>query len=117
MPYRRILEQLLARVAGARTALLLDAQGEVVVGAGDLDERQRLIGAYQGIALGMASRTAGRFDAGEVHSLRWRHDGGSVVLATLKDGYYLVVSLGPEALLAVAVRHCEAARARLDEEI
>lgn len=117
MPYRRILEQLLARLAGARTALLLDAQGEVVVGAGDLDERQRLIGAYQGIALGMASRTAGRFDAGDVHSLVWRHDGGSVVLATLKDGYYLVVSLGPEALLAVAAHHCEAARARLDEEI
>jgi len=117
VPYRRILDSLLARVAGARTALLLDAQGEVVVGAGDLDERQRLIGAYQGIALGMASRTAGRFDAGEVRSLLWRHDGGSVVLSTLKDGYYLVVSLGPEALPAVAARYCEAARDRLDEEI
>jgi len=117
VPYRRILERLLARVAGARTALLLDTQGEVVVGAGDLDERQRLIGAYQGIALGMASRTAGRFDAGEVRSLLWRHDRGSVVLATLRDGYYLVVSLGPEALPAVAVRHCDEARARLDKEI
>ena len=117
MPYRRILEQLLARVAGARTALLLDTQGEVVVGAGDLDERQRLIGAYQGIALGMASRTAGRFDAGEVRSLLWRHDGGSVVLSTLKDGYYLVVSLGREALPAAAIRCCEDARARLDAEM
>jgi predicted regulator of Ras-like GTPase activity (Roadblock/LC7/MglB family) len=117
VPYRRILEQLLTRIAGARTALLLDAQGEVVVGAGELDERQRLIGAYQGIALGMATRTAGRFDAGEVRSLVWRHDGGSVVLATLKDGYYIVVSLGPEALLAVAARHCEEVRSRLDEEI
>ena len=58
LPYRRILETLLARVAGARTALLLDAQGEVVVGAGDLGERQRLIGAYQGITLGMAFRAA-----------------------------------------------------------
>ena len=117
MPYRRILEQLLARVAGARTALLLDAQGEVVVGAGDLGERQRLIGAYQGIALGMASRTAGRFDAGEVRSLLWRHDGGSVVLTTLKDGYYLVVSLGRESLPAAAVRHCEDARIRLEQEM
>ena len=117
MPYRRILEALLARVAGARTALLLDAQGEVVVGAGDLGERQRLIGAYQGIALGIASRTADRFEVGDVRSLVWRHDGGSVVLTTLKDGYYLVVSLGYEALPAVAVRHCEDARARLDVEI
>ncbi|HUL76362.1 MAG TPA: roadblock/LC7 domain-containing protein [Vicinamibacteria bacterium] len=117
MPYRRILESLLARATGARTALLLDSQGEVVVGAGDLDERQRLIGAYQGISLGMVSRTAARFDAGEVRSLLWRHDGGSVVLATLRDGYYLVVSLGPEALPALAARRCDEARARLDEEL
>jgi predicted regulator of Ras-like GTPase activity (Roadblock/LC7/MglB family) len=117
LPYRRILETLLARVAGARTALLLDVQGEVVVGAGDLGERQRLIGAYQGILLGMASRTAVRFDAGEVRSLVWRHGDGSVVLTTLKDGYYLVVSLDRLALPAVAARHCQEARARLDEEI
>jgi predicted regulator of Ras-like GTPase activity (Roadblock/LC7/MglB family) len=117
VPYRGILESLLARIAGARTALLLDTQGEVVVGAGELDERQRLIGAYQGIALGMASRIAGRFDAGEVRSVLWRHDGGAVVLATLKDGYYLVVSLGPDALPAVAARRCDEARTRLDEEI
>ena len=117
MPYRGILEQLLDRVAGARTALLLDTQGEVVVGAGDLDERQRLIGAYQGIALGMASRTAGRFDAGEIGSLVWRHEAGTVVLSTLKDGYYLVLSLGPEALPALAARRSDEARSRLNEEI
>jgi predicted regulator of Ras-like GTPase activity (Roadblock/LC7/MglB family) len=117
VPYRRILETLLARIAGARTALLLDAQGEVVVGAGDLGERPRLIGAYQGIALHMASRTADRFEAGGVRSLVWRHEGGSVVLSTLKDGYYLVVALGLRSLPAVALRHCEEARARLDVEI
>jgi predicted regulator of Ras-like GTPase activity (Roadblock/LC7/MglB family) len=117
LPYRRILETLLARVAGARTALLLDAQGEVVVGAGQLDERQRLIGAYQGITLGMVVRASQRVGAGEVKALVSRHVGGAVVLATLKDGYYLVVSLGPEALPALAVRHCEEARRLLDQEI
>ncbi len=88
-----------------------------MVGAGDLGERQRLIGAYQGILLGMAARTAGRFDAGEVGSLVWRHAGGAVVLTTLKDGYYLVLSLDRKALPAVAARHCQDTRARLDEEI
>jgi len=117
VPYRRILETLLARSQGARTALLLDAQGEVVVGAGDLNERQRLIGAYQGIALGMASRTAERFESGDVRALVSRHDGGAVVLTTLKDGYYLVLSLGPEAVPAAAARHCEEARESLDREI
>ena len=117
MPYRRILEALLSRIAGARTALLLDAQGEVVVGAGDLGERQRLIGAYQGITLGMVSRAAQRVGGGEVKALVSRHAGGAVVLATLKDGYYLVISLGPEALPAVATRHCEDARRKLNQEI
>lgn len=117
MPYRQILERLLASVPGSRTALLLDAQGEVVVGAGDLDERHRLIGAYQGIALGMASRTADRFELGTVTSLIWRHEGGTVVIATLRDGYYLVLSVGPTTLLAAARRQCERARERLDEEI
>ncbi len=117
MPYRRILEELLVKVAGARTALLLDVQGEVVVGAGNLDERQRLIGAYQGIALGMVSRAAQRVGGGEVKAVVSRHVGGSVVLATLKDGYYLVVSLGPEALTAVAARQCEQARLKLNQEI
>jgi predicted regulator of Ras-like GTPase activity (Roadblock/LC7/MglB family) len=117
MPYRRILEALLAAVAGSRAALLLDAQGEVVVGAGELDERHRLIGAYQGIALGMASRTAARFEAGAVDTLAWRHEGGSVLLTTLRDGYYLVLSLGPQSVLALARRHAEDARAKLNQEI
>jgi predicted regulator of Ras-like GTPase activity (Roadblock/LC7/MglB family) len=117
MPYRSILEALIAAVPGSRAALLLDVQGEVVVGAGELDERHRLIGAYQGIALGMASRTAARFEAGGVESLAWRHEGGSVLLGTLKDGYYLVLSLGPQAIIALARRHCDEARVRLNREI
>lgn len=117
MPYRRILEDLLTQVRGARTALLLDAQGEVVVGAGEMDERHRLIGAYQGIALGMATRTAVRFGTGPIHSLVSRHEQGAVVLATLRDGYYLVLSLGSEGLVPLAARCCDTAREKLDREI
>ena len=117
MPYRRILDALLAAVPGSRAALLLDTQGEVVVGAGELDERHRLIGAYQGIALGMASRTVARFEAGAVETLAWRHDRGSVLLTTLREGYYLVLALGPQAILALARRHSDEARDRLNQEL
>jgi len=117
LPYRRILERLLDRVPGAVSALLLDAQGELVVGAGSLDERQRLIGAYAGISLGMALRSADRQAAGPIRHVLWRHERGSVVLCPLKDGYYLVVSLGPLALVGGGVRHAEAAGRLLDEEI
>ena len=43
----------------------------------------------------MVSRAAQRVGGGEVKTLVSRHAAGSVVLATLRDGYYLVVSLGP----------------------
>ncbi len=117
MPYRAILDELLAQVPGSQTALLLDAQGEVVVGAGDLDERHRLIGAYQGIALGMVSRTASRFGIGGIETLVWRHADGSVILATLRDGYYLVLSLGERAPASLARHRCEKTRDLLNQEI
>ena len=117
MPYRGILDELLAGVPGARTALLVDAQGEVVVGAGELDERDQLIGAYQGIALGMAARTASRFGMGTVDTLIWRHAGGSVILSALNDGYSVVLSVGPRTPVARARHRCEKARERLNREI
>ena len=117
MPYRGILESLVYAVAGSRSALLLDAQGELVVGAGALDESQRLIGAYQGIALGMASRTLERFSAGRVEMLVCRYENGTVLLSTLNEGYYLILSLAPHAIVAMARRQCEAAREKLNQEI
>ena len=117
MPYRRILENLTAQVAGVRAALLLDSQGELVVGAGDLGERERLIGAYAGITLGMALRGAERHDAGRIDHVVWRHENGSVVICPLKDGYYLSVSLGADALAAAGVERAKEARGPLDEEI
>ena len=43
----------------------------------------------------MVSRAAQRVGGGAVKALVSRHVGGAVVLTTLRDGYYLVVSLGP----------------------
>ena len=117
MPYQRILKTLLAGVAGARTALLLDSQGELVVGAGELGERERLVGAYSGITLGMALRSAERNNAGAIDNIVWRHENGSVVICPLKDGYYVALFLGPEALVAAGVRRVREARTPLDEEI
>ena len=117
MPYLRILENLRSRVPGARAALLLDSQGELVVGAGDLGERERLIGAYAGITLGMALRGAERYEGGRLDHLVWRHEHGSVVICPLSDGYYLALFLGPEALVAIGVQRAKEARPSLDAEL
>ena len=91
----------------------------MVVGAGELDERHRLIGAYQGIALGMASRTAGAL-RGAAGAARSSGATGRVVIlvTTLRDGYYLVLSLGPtRARWPSPQRQCEETRDRLNREI
>jgi predicted regulator of Ras-like GTPase activity (Roadblock/LC7/MglB family) len=117
LPYLVVLRRLLAAVAGCQAALLLDAQGEVVVEAGAIDDRQRLIGAYQGIALSAATRTISRYAIGLIDHLACRYTWGTVILRPLKDGYYLVVSLGPQSVLGRAVYHSAVAQEGLNSEL
>jgi predicted regulator of Ras-like GTPase activity (Roadblock/LC7/MglB family) len=117
MPYQRLLAKLLAAVSGSQAALLLDAQGEVVVEAGLQDERHRLIAAYQGISLATAQRTSSRYGVGDIGYLVCRYASGSVILRPLKDGYYLVVSLAAEAQLPRAVHHSALAQEALNVEL
>jgi len=117
LPYLLILERLLAAIAGARAALLLDPNGEVVVEAGAKDVRHRLIGAYQGIALSAARRATSRHEVGSIVQFCCRYAGGAVVLTSLKDDYYLIVLLAPEASLAVGLWHSASARDALNVEL
>jgi predicted regulator of Ras-like GTPase activity (Roadblock/LC7/MglB family) len=117
LPYLAILERLLQAVAGAQAALLLDPSGEVVVQAGERDFRHRLIGAYQGIALGAAQRGAERAEVGRIGQVSCRYDQGTVVLTSLKDGYYLVVSLATGVSPASGQWHSAEARLALDAEL
>jgi predicted regulator of Ras-like GTPase activity (Roadblock/LC7/MglB family) len=112
-----ILEALLASLPGADAALLLDSEGEVVVEAGDKQWRHRLIGAYEGISLATVKQIVLRHAMGGLQYVLRRHAGGSVLLRPLKDGYYLLVSLRPEAALAEAVHRSASAKRALDEDL
>jgi predicted regulator of Ras-like GTPase activity (Roadblock/LC7/MglB family) len=117
MIYRKILAELVSTVAGSEGALLLDANGEVVDGAGTADERLQLIAAYQGIALSSAQKTSERYDIGSIDYLLCRYQTGSVILRPLKEGFYLMLALGPEASVAQGLRHSDSTRERLDAEM
>jgi predicted regulator of Ras-like GTPase activity (Roadblock/LC7/MglB family) len=97
--------------------LLLDATGEVAMEAGSRDERYRLVGAYQGIALGHVQRTFGRHDGGRVREVCCRYDQGYVLMRPLKDGYYLVLVLGPEASIALGRLLLRPAQAKMTQEL
>ena len=117
MPYQAILDRLQAAVPGSLGALLLDHGGEVVVMAGLADTRHRLIGAYQGIALAIARRTAERYSSGALTELVCRYEGGTLVLRPLLDGYYLVLSLSTEANVARSLWFARQAQIELDAEL
>ena len=117
MLYVPVLKDLLASVRGADAALLLDSEGEVVVEAGDKQWRHRLIGAYEGISLGIIKKIVERHRMGSIDYIVRRHATGSVILRPLKDGYFLIVSLGPEAPLAQAVHRSAAAKVSLDADL
>jgi predicted regulator of Ras-like GTPase activity (Roadblock/LC7/MglB family) len=116
MPYQRILDALL-RENGVQAAMLLDIEGERVVEAGTADYRHRLIGAYQGIALTTAQRTAQRYETGDIRYILCRYSDASVIVRPLRDGYYLLVSLSSDAELPQALHRSETAQDKLNEAL
>jgi predicted regulator of Ras-like GTPase activity (Roadblock/LC7/MglB family) len=114
MPYQALLDELVRTLDRVDSALLLDASGELVVGSGSEKARHRLIGAHQGIALEQAQRTAERYALGDLRCLVWRHSSGAVIVRPLRDGYYLVVSLGPEADVARGLHRSADVQERLN---
>jgi predicted regulator of Ras-like GTPase activity (Roadblock/LC7/MglB family) len=117
MPYKKILEELLRGLPGAMAAVLLDAQGELVVEAGDGDPRHRLIGAYQGIALSRLERFSSEYPTGKVGLVVSRHSLGQVVVSPLKDGYFLVLSLTNHANVALSVHLLAKASVLVNQEL
>ena len=104
-------------VPGARSALLMDAAGELVLGAGAGDDRDALLAAYQGIALARVRRFADRFGWGTLRYVVSRHQAGHVVLRPLRDGYYLVLTLGPDADIGRSVHVSALTQERMDQEL
>jgi predicted regulator of Ras-like GTPase activity (Roadblock/LC7/MglB family) len=102
---------------GARSALLMDASGELVLGAGVRDDRHALLAAYQGIALAQARRAGDRLGAGSLRYVVSRYRAGHVILRALREGYYLVLTLGPDAEVGRGVHVSGLAQERMDREL
>ncbi len=117
MAFREVLDGLVRAGGGVKGALLLDAEGESVLEAGENDFRQHLIGAHQGLALGVARRTSDRYGLGSVQCMVSRYGRGSVVVRPLRDGYYLVLSLAQGGDVPLAVQRSQWAQQLMNEEL
>jgi predicted regulator of Ras-like GTPase activity (Roadblock/LC7/MglB family) len=117
MPYQRLLDVLVRSVDGAQGAILLDADGELVVESGERHERLRLIGAYQGIALARAREVGDRYGSGVVRHIVCRYTDGHVISRPLRAGYYLVLALALSANVGQALHRSAEAEERLNEAL
>ena len=115
MPYQAMLDELVRSVPIIRAALLLDSEGEIVVQSGQKDDRGRLIGAYQGIAVATVRRSSARY--GSISYMLCRYTWGRVILRPLKDDYYFVLALPGDALPGQALFRSAAVQVRLNKEL
>jgi predicted regulator of Ras-like GTPase activity (Roadblock/LC7/MglB family) len=120
--FHDILRQMLQTTPGAIGAVFLDREGEAVelwaesvfdIGA----EGLRAIGAFEGIFLSDLKRAAQRLGAGGVERLIIDFTGAKVLSCDLKEGYYLVLVVAPDANEGIAAQRLRLCRERLIAEL
>ena len=117
MAFERILKELTDR-AGANGAIMLANDGEVVasvaVEAGlDID----LIGAHHGGILDIIRDASARSDVKEIKSGSTKTDTNRLAISTLKDGYYIVLSMDKTLPIGKALYESDRAAKMLEKEM
>ena len=118
--FRMILHELLATTTGALAALFMDYEGETVelVCEHDLDDHDlRILGAYQGIFLSQLRALCAGVDAGDPHRFKVEFEQNAILLADIKDGYYLVLLVDRTFNEGYAWRRLETCRQKLIAEM
>ena len=119
MIYQKILDALIASLAGLLAAVLLDGEGETVVAshrAGD-EHSHRVLGAYQGIYLRDLARAFTRCGLGAVRVFSLDLGDTRVHTEALQDGYYVVLLTDDSVAPAIARRQLARASSDLRENL
>ncbi len=98
-PFTELLNDLINRVEGAVGAAFIDSYGEAVqcVAIGEDEDQVKLMGAYQGIALGTSRTIASQLEAGEIDYCFTAYDKQSFLVKALAQDYFLMLVLSPGA--------------------
>ena len=108
--------QTLLHTPGARGAAFLDAHGQAIASVGD-DTSLETIAAYQSVWMAELGRAAERAGLGDVGDVTMDFSDARVLAAQVKDGYFLLLVLDPDGLLAPTRARLGEARRRLAAEI
>lgn len=91
MSFKTILQNLVEST-GATGAILLASDGEVVEAYSGTQAELDLIGAHQGIILSSVKDATERSAPGTVRSVTISTEKARLVILTVKEGYYIVVT-------------------------
>ncbi len=118
MPFRQILDDLIASTDGALGALFLDESGEIVHAVEASSEHDLgLVGAWVGIYLRQLERMMASDDLGEVEVFQSQNDRFHLFARPLTDGYSVVLLQRTPSLSAQAQRALVRAGDRLVHEV
>lgn len=119
MPYQRLMEAMVTTVSGATGAVFADQEGEAVVTTGRNIPKYELqvIGAYAGIFLSNLKRTCRAIGLGDAERFKLECRASTLLITDVKDGYYLVLVMAPEAPESLAWQKLIETRDRFVEEL
>jgi predicted regulator of Ras-like GTPase activity (Roadblock/LC7/MglB family) len=118
MPFKQILKELVETIPGARGAILADWEGEAVEQhCLDDDFELKVVGAHQGIILGRLREIHDGLALGEPGVAVISTAASRVAVSPVGSDYTLVVTLGREAVVGVALQRMRGIQQRLVREI
>ncbi len=110
MPFKRFLNRLLEDIPGALGAIITDWEGEAVDQVARISEYDiKVLGAHKGIILNLLRSALERIECGALEEVVIRTGERKTLIAPVTEDYFLVLSLGPEAIAARAafkMRRC-----------
>src|SRR5690349_1147116 len=119
MAFDRVLESLVDRVYGARGAVFLDHDGEVVQhylahkSVAELD----LIGAYHGITLTTCRKFSDEVEMGTIDYMICQYKEATCLIKTLNAGYFVLLALGPQGNIGQAMFELKEVAQELNAEM
>jgi predicted regulator of Ras-like GTPase activity (Roadblock/LC7/MglB family) len=114
---KQILNDLVAAVNGAQTAIFLDGEGETISQSGDHNFDVQLIGAWKEIELDRIKNISKRLKLGEVHAVLFSLDKLHELVVPVADEYCLLLLLSANASVQDAMAGVKNTIERLKEDI
>ena len=118
MPFSKILTQLVESVEGALGAIFLDPECEYVQYYGSIDSfRHKLLGAYQGILLGLVRKAVEKMKIQGIDKIVTEYENARFITKSLKSGYFLVLVMDLDSNFGKGLAAIDEVAFKINEDI